>query len=176
MLAKKSVQSSTVLLNSHLHFICTQLLDIPHAKPCARHWELQSGRGDRRQTVTVAPHLTQERQERLPGENNSQAELEQMERSKPEHGVGGIGRRISRQEEQQAPRKEKVWHVPKWPRSRQGGSGRAGHVTETSKELCHEESNGPKLRTLDFYLPKARGKLKDRKQRRVTSRDHRRVM
>lgn len=55
----------------------------------------------------MAPHLTQERQERLPGENNTQAEIEQMDRSKPEHGVGGKGRRISRQEEQQAPRKEK---------------------------------------------------------------------
>lgn len=55
----------------------------------------------------MAPHLTQERQERLPGENNTQAEIEQMDRSKPEHRVGGTGRRISRQEEQQEPRKEK---------------------------------------------------------------------
>lgn len=129
-IAKKSLQSSTVLLNSYFHFICTQFLDVPRAKPRARHLELQSGRGDRRQTVTMAPHLTQERQERLPGENNTQAEIEQMDRSKPKHGVGGIGRRISRQEEQQAPRKEKVWHIPKWPHSKHGGSGSARQMRD----------------------------------------------
>lgn len=88
----------------------------------------------------MAPHLTQERQERLPGENNTQAEIEQMDRRKPERGVGGIGRRISRQEEQQAPGKEKVWHIPKWPHSKHGGSRSEGQTTEMSTKLCHKES------------------------------------
>lgn len=145
IIAKKPLQSS------YFDSICKQLLNVLHAKPCERHLEFQSGRRDRRQTIMMAPHLTQERQERLPGENNTQAEIEQMDRRSlstewEEKEEGFPGKRNNRRQE-----KRKGWHVPKWPPSKHGESRNAGHMRETRKKPCRKRVQQAKGRNLDCY-------------------------